>query len=77
MNKMEFLVDQVIMTVANVKLKYDFSDVVFLSSPVTAKDDQYDTSYFCGLCKASMGSASCVEVGDETMYFAVNIIKDF
>ena len=28
-----------IMTIDNVKLKYDFSDVVFLSSLVSAEDD--------------------------------------
>ena len=35
----EFSVNQMIMTIDSVKLKYDFSDVVFLSSPVKAKDD--------------------------------------
>ena len=57
-----------------VGLKYDFSDVVFLSSSVKPIGDDCDTSQFHNLEKASLGAANIAEIEGEAVYFKDNIV---
>ena len=59
----------------DVRLKYDFSDVLFMSSSVKPVGDDYDTSQFCGQNIASVGSLSSIKIGDNTVYFKENIVN--
>ena len=60
------------MLVDNVTMKFDSSDVEFNSSAVEASVDVYDTKQFINVYKASFGTATSVEIGDETTYFTEN-----
>ena len=62
-------------TIGGVCLKYDTSDVEFLSSPVEAVDNEYDTSAFYGVEKVSMGSANNFNMQDIIEFFKENIIS--
>ena len=57
------------------RLKYDFSDVVFLSSSVKPIGNDCDTSQFCGEYIASVGSLISIKIGDNTVYFKDNIVN--
>ena len=57
-----------------VGLKYDFSDVVFLSSSVKPIGDDYDTSQFHNMEKVSLGAANIAEIEGEAVYFKDNIV---
>ena len=62
------------MLVDNVKMKFNSSDIEFINSAVEASADEYDTKLFINVYKASFGVATSVEVGDETIYFAENLV---
>ena len=57
-----------------VELKYDFSDVMFLSSSVKPIGDDCDTSQFHDLEKASIGAANIAEIKGEAVYFTDNLV---
>ena len=61
-------------TLDDVGLKYDFIDVVFLSSSVKPIGDDCDTSQFHNLEKASIGAANIAEIEGEAVYFKDNIV---
>ena len=61
-------------TLNNIRLKYDISDVVFLSSSVKPIDDDCDTSQFHSLEKASVGVVNIVEIEGEAVYFKDNLV---
>ena len=50
-------------------MKYDFSVVEFLSSPIQAVSGDYDTRKYCRMSVASFGSANIIEVEDNFIYF--------
>ena len=57
-------------------MKFDSSVIEFVSSGVAAEAGEYDTKQFINLCRASFGVKTSVELGDETIYFAVNLVSD-
>ena len=57
-------------------LKFGSSDVEFISSGVEATAGEYATKQFINAYKASFGVATSVEVDDETIYFAENLVSD-
>ena len=60
----------------DVCLKFDSSNVEFVSSGVEAIFGEYDTKQFINLCRASFGVKTSVEVGDETIYFTENLVTN-
>ena len=58
-------------------MKYDFSDVEFLSSPVAAVDNEYDTSAFYAMSKVSLGAANNFDADDDVLFFTENIISKY
>ena len=56
-------------TIGGVCLKYDTSDVEFLSSPVEAVGNEYDTSALYDTEKISMGSANIIDLHDDPINF--------
>ena len=56
-------------------MKFDFSDVQFLSSAVEVADDEYETVASYSLAKASFGVACQYDFDGFTVYFSENIIS--
>ena len=65
------------MLVDNVKIKFDSSNVEFVSSGVESVAGEYSTKQFINLCRASFGVKMSVEVEDETIYFAENLVTNY
>ena len=76
MKTIELDITQSAMLVDNVKMKFDSSDIEFVSSGVEAVDGEYDTKQFINLCRSSFGVKTSVEFGDETIYLVENLVSD-
>ena len=57
-------------------MKFDLSDIEFVSSGVEDTTGEYNTKQFINLCRVSFGVKTSVELEDETIYFVENLVSD-
>ena len=71
---MSFSLSQGILCCVNVRLKFDESNVIMLSSAVHAPPNIYDTSSFHSLVEVSFGAAYRTQLDKYRLCFESNII---